>query len=110
MDKSSQSSSWAKTLFKTLPKPSSASEERVYAEMQRLMVRLLIPMAIINLVNGLIYSVAFLQYVEAWRVAVWLTPVLLFSSMQSRKRFSSSVLSENVLACSFRIFLIFCFC
>ena len=82
MDKSSQSSSWAKTLFKTLPKPSSASEERVYAEMQRLMVRLLIPMAIINLVNGLIYSVAFLQYVEAWRVAVWLTPVLLFSSMQ----------------------------
>ncbi|WP_018147315.1 sensor histidine kinase [Henriciella marina] len=83
MDQSPKASSWAKTLFKKLPAPSSASEERVYAEMQRLMIRLLIPMAVINFVNGLIYSIAFLQYVEPWRVALWFTPVVLFSSMQA---------------------------
>ena len=39
----------------------------------------------------------------------WRRTSFLFSSMQSRKRFSISILSEKVLACSLRIFFIFCF-
>ena len=40
----------------------------------------------------------------------WRRTSFLFSSMQSRKRFSSSILSAKELAYSLRIFLIFCFC
>ena len=40
----------------------------------------------------------------------WRRTSFLFSSMQSRNRFSSSILSANELAYSFLIFLIFCFC
>ena len=82
MESSPQATSWAKSLFATLPAPRSAAEERVYGEMQRLMIRLLVPMAVINFVNGLIYSAAFLQYVGPVRVAAWFTPVVLFSAMQ----------------------------
>ncbi len=76
------SHSWIKLLFDRLPAPQTPVEYRVYGEMQSLLVRLLVPMAIINLVNGTIFSVAFLQYVAFWKVAVWFVPVLLYSAMQ----------------------------
>ncbi|WP_158085772.1 sensor histidine kinase [Henriciella aquimarina] len=69
-------------MFDRLPAPQTPVEYRVYGEMQSLLVRLLVPMAIINLVNGTIFSVAFLQYVAFWKVAVWFVPVLLYSAMQ----------------------------
>lgn len=74
--------SWMMMLFQKLPAPKNGTEERVYAEMQRLLLRLLVPMALISAVNGLIYCAAFLQYVELWKLALWYTPVAIFSAMQ----------------------------
>lgn len=79
----SSDTSWIKLLFDQLPAPRSAVETRVYGEMQSLLIRLLLPMAVINLVNGLIYSAAFLQVVEFWKVAIWYIPVVLYSVMQA---------------------------
>lgn len=75
--------SWIRLLFDRLPAPRTAVEGRVYGEMQSLLVRLLVPMAVINIVNGLIYSAAFLQVVEVWKVAIWFVPVALYSLMQT---------------------------
>ena len=79
----SSTPSWIRLLFDRLHPPRTAVEQRVYSQMQSLLVRLLVPMAVINLINGLIYSAAFLQVVEPWKVAVWFTPVALYSLMQA---------------------------
>lgn len=75
--------SWIKLLFERLPAPVGAVEYRVYGEMQSQLTRLLVPMAIINFSNGLIYAAAFVQYVELWSVALWFLPVALYSAMQA---------------------------
>jgi signal transduction histidine kinase len=76
-------SGWFETIFAPLRKPQTESDLKVYSEMQRLLLKLLLPMAVINACNALIYSIAFLQYLEPWKIVTWLTPVLLFSLMQA---------------------------
>lgn len=44
-----------------------------------------------------------------WLFVKWRNTSFRFSSMQSRNKFSSSLLSEKVLACTFRILLILIF-
>ncbi len=83
MSEQNTSQSWIKLLFERLPLPRGAVETRVYGEMQTQLIRLLVPMAIINFSNGLIYAAAFVQYVEFWAVALWFAPVALYSVMQA---------------------------
>ncbi|MEM5517617.1 ATP-binding protein [Henriciella sp. AS95] len=77
-----EAATWMMMLFHKLPVPQKGTEERVYAEMQRLLLKLLVPMALISAFNGLIYCAAFVQYVELWKLVVWYIPVAFFSAMQ----------------------------
>lgn len=66
------------SLFGPLPRPDSELQQLVYREQQTLLVRQCLNMGFVNIFNGLLVAIVFVNQTPLWKIAAWYLPILAY--------------------------------